>query len=354
MSYTALYRKFRPDNFDDVKGQDHIVTTLTNQIKHNRIGHAYLFCGTRGTGKTTVAKILAKAVNCQHPVNGSPCGECEMCKAIQAGTSMNVIEIDAASNNGVDNIREIREEVAYRPTEGNYKVYIIDEVHMLSTGAFNALLKTLEEPPSYVIFILATTEAHKIPITILSRCQRYDFHRITIDTIAARLDELLKIEGVEAEEKAVRYVAKAGDGSMRDALSLLDQCIAFYLGQTLTYDKVLEVLGAVDTEVFSKLLRKVLQGDVTGAIRTLEDLIIGGRELGQFVGDFTWYMRNLLLVKTSENPEEAIDVSSENLKLLREESEMVDVETLMRYIRIFSDLSSQIRYSTQKLSLIHI
>ena len=352
MSYTALYRKFRPDNFDDVKGQDHIVTTLTNQIKHNRIGHAYLFCGTRGTGKTTVAKILAKAVNCQHPVNGSPCGECDMCKAIQAGTSMNVIEIDAASNNGVDNIREIREEVAYRPTEGNYKVYIIDEVHMLSTGAFNALLKTLEEPPSYVIFILATTEAHKIPITILSRCQRYDFHRITIDTIAARLDELLKIEGVEAEEKAVRYVAKAGDGSMRDALSLLDQCIAFYLGQTLTYDKVLEVLGAVDTEVFSKLLRKVLQGDVTGAIRTLEDLIIGGRELGQFVGDFTWYMRNLLLVKTSENPEEAIDVSSENLKLLREESEMVDVETLMRYIRIFSDLSSQIRYSTQKRVLV--
>ena len=354
MSYTALYRKFRPDNFDDVKGQDHIVTTLTNQIKANRIGHAYLFCGTRGTGKTTVAKILAKAVNCQHPVNGSPCGECEMCKAIQAGTSMNVIEIDAASNNGVDNIREIREEVAYRPTEGNYKVYIIDEVHMLSTGAFNALLKTLEEPPSYVIFILATTEAHKIPITILSRCQRYDFHRISIDTIAARLDELLKIENVEAEEKAVRYVAKAGDGSMRDALSLLDQCIAFYLGQTLTYDKVLEVLGAVDTEVFSKLLRQVLKGDVTSAIRTLEDLIIGGRELGQFVGDFTWYMRNLLLVKTSENPEEAIDVSSENLKLLQEESEMVDVETLMRYIRIFSDLSSQIRYSTQKRVLVEI
>ena len=354
MSYTALYRKFRPDNFDDVKGQDHIVTTLTNQIKANRIGHAYLFCGTRGTGKTTVAKILAKAVNCQHPVNGSPCGECEMCKAIQAGTSMNVIEIDAASNNGVDNIREIREEVAYRPTEGNYKVYIIDEVHMLSTGAFNALLKTLEEPPSYVIFILATTEAHKIPITILSRCQRYDFHRITIDTIAARLDELLKIEKVDAEEKAVRYVAKAGDGSMRDALSLLDQCIAFYLGQTLTYDKVLEVLGAVDTEVFSKLLRKVLKGDVTGTIHTLEELIVGGRELGQFVGDFTWYMRNLLLVKTSENPEEAIDVSSENLRLLKEESEMVDVETLMRYIRIFSDLSSQIRYSTQKRVLVEI
>ncbi|MGN8631584.1 DNA polymerase III subunit gamma/tau [Blautia sp. HCP3S3_G3] len=354
MSYTALYRKFRPDNFADVKGQDHIVTTLTNQIKANRIGHAYLFCGTRGTGKTTVAKILAKAVNCQHPVNGSPCNECEMCRAIQAGTSMNVIEIDAASNNGVDNIREIREEVSYRPTEGNYKVYIIDEVHMLSTGAFNALLKTLEEPPSYVIFILATTEAHKIPITILSRCQRYDFHRISIDTIAARLDELLKAEGVEAEGKAVRYVAKAGDGSMRDALSLLDQCIAFYLGETLTYDKVLDVLGAVDTEVFSQLLRRVLEGDVTGAIRVLEELIVGGRELGQFVSDFTWYMRNLLLVKTSDNPEEAIDVSSENLKLLQEESDMVDVETLMRYIRIFSDLSNQIRFAAQKRVLVEI
>ena len=327
MSYTALYRKFRPDNFHDVKGQDHIVTTLTNQIKANRIGHAYLFCGTRGTGKTTVAKILAKAVNCQNPKDGSPCNECEMCRAIQAGTAMNVIEIDAASNNGVDNIREIREEVAYRPTEGNYKVYIIDEVHMLSTGAFNALLKTLEEPPSYVIFILATTEAHKIPITILSRCQRYDFHRISIDTIAARLSELLAAEGVEAEEKAVRYVAKAGDGSMRDALSLLDQCIAFYLGQKLTYDKVLDVLGAVDTEVFSRLLREVLKGNVTGAIHTLEDLIVGGKELTQFVGDFTWYMRNLLLVKTSENPEEAIDVSSENLKLLKEESQMTDTET---------------------------
>lgn len=205
---------------------------------------------------------------------------------------------------------------------------------MLSTGAFNALLKTLEEPPSYVIFILATTEAHKIPITILSRCQRYDFHRISIDTIAARLSELLTAEGWKQRRRLYAMWQK-GDGSMRDALSLLDQCISFYLGQVLTYDKVLDVLGAVDTEVFSRLLRKVLSGDVTGSIHVLEDLITGGRELGQFVSDFTWYMRNLLLVKTSENPEEAIDVSSENLKLLKEESEMTDVETLMRYIRIF-------------------
>ena len=208
MSYTALYRKFRPDTFEDVKGQEHIVTTLKNQIKADRIGHAYLFCGTRGTGKTTVAKILAKTVNCEHPVDGNPCNQCDMCRSIQDGTSMNVIEIDAASNNGVDNIREIREEVAYRPTQGKYKVYIIDEVHMLSTGAFNALLKTLEEPPSYVIFILATTEAHKIPITILSRCQRYDFRRITIDTIAARLMELMEKEHIQAEGRRSAILQK--------------------------------------------------------------------------------------------------------------------------------------------------
>lgn len=354
MSYTALYRKFRPDSFEDVKGQDHIVTTLKNQIKAQRIGHAYLFCGTRGTGKTTVAKVLAKAVNCENPVDGSPCGTCAMCRNISAGTSMNVIEIDAASNNGVDNIREIREEVTYRPTSGNYKVYIIDEVHMLSTGAFNALLKTLEEPPSYVIFILATTEVHKIPVTILSRCQRYDFKRITIDTITARMRDLMNQEQVEVEEKALRYIAKAADGSMRDALSLLDQCIAFHLGEKLTYDMVLEVLGAVDTEVFGKLLRKVIASDVTGSIRTLEEMIIQGKEISQFVTDFTWYMRNLLLVQTSENPQDAVDVSTEQLQELKEESKMVNTDTLMRYIRVFSELSSQLRYATQKRVTVEI
>ena len=354
MSYMALYRKWRPTTFEDVKGQDHIVTTLKNQIRADRIGHAYLFCGTRGTGKTTIAKILARAVNCEHPVDGSPCNECPTCKAILAGVSTNVIEIDAASNNGVDNIREIREEVAYRPTQGRYKVYIIDEVHMLSTGAFNALLKTLEEPPSYVIFILATTEANKIPVTILSRCQRYDFRRITIDTIAARLSELMEKEGVDVEEKAIRYVAKAGDGSMRDALSLLDQCIAFYLGQKLTYDKVLEVLGTVDTEIFSQMLRTILAGDVTGSIRTLETLLNRGKELGQFVTDFTWYLRNLLLVKSADETEELLDVSTENLKLLKEESTMVDDETLIHYIRVLSELSGQLRYAAQKRVLVEV
>ena len=326
MSYTALYRKFRPQEFEDVKGQDHIVTTLKNQIKADRIGHAYLFCGTRGTGKTTIAKIFAKAVNCEHPVDGSPCGECPTCKAIAAGSSMNVIEIDAASNNGVDNIRQIREEVEYRPTEGKYKVYIIDEVHMLSIGAFNALLKTLEEPPSYVIFILATTEAHKIPITILSRCQRYDFRRISIDTIAGRLTDLMEKEQVNVEERAIRYIAKAADGSMRDALSLLDQCIAFYLGQELTYEKELETLGAVDTEVFSRLLRQILDKNVTGAIQVIDGMVIEGREMGQFVTDFTWYLRNLLLVQSSDNMEDVLDISADNLALLKEEAEMVDPE----------------------------
>lgn len=354
MGYTALYRKFRPQEFEDVKGQEHIVTTLKNQIKADRIGHAYLFCGTRGTGKTTIAKILARAVNCEHPIDGSPCNTCKTCRAINEGASMNVIEIDAASNNGVDNIREIREEVAYRPTTGKYKVYIIDEVHMLSTGAFNALLKTLEEPPSYVIFILATTEAHKIPITILSRCQRYDFRRITADTIAARLQELMDKEGNDVEEKAIRYIAKAADGSMRDALSLLDQCIAFYLGEKLTYEKVLENLGAVDTQVFSSLLRQILQQDTAGTIKTLDDIIIQGRELGQFVTDFIWYLRNLLLISTSEHPEEAVDASAENLERMKEESNMVDAETLMRYIRIFSELSNQIKYASQKRVLVEI
>lgn len=354
MSYTALYRKFRPQDFEDVKGQEHIVTTLKNQIKADRIGHAYLFCGTRGTGKTTIAKILARAVNCEHPVDGSPCNECPTCRAINAGTSMNVIEIDAASNNGVDNIREIRDEVAYRPAQGRYKVYIIDEVHMLSTGAFNALLKTLEEPPSYVIFILATTEAHKIPITILSRCQRYDFKRITVETIADRLMELMEKEGNDVEEKAIRYIAKAADGSMRDALSLLDQCIAFYLGEKLTYEKVLENLGAVDTEVFSRLLREIVAQHTSQAIGILEDLIIKGRELGQFVTDFIWYLRNLLLISASDNPEEAVDASRENLERMKEESQMVDTEILMRYIRVFSQLSNELRYASQKRVLVEI
>lgn len=354
MSYTALYRKFRPTEFSEVKGQEHIVTTLKNQIKADRIGHAYLFCGTRGTGKTTIAKIYAKAVNCEQPVDGSPCNECETCKAINSGSSMNVMEIDAASNNGVDNIREIRDDVQYSPTKGKYKVYIIDEVHMLSPGAFNALLKTLEEPPSYVMFILATTEAHKIPVTILSRCQRYDFKRITVDTIEERLRELVERENVQAEDKALRYIAKMADGALRDGLSLLDQCISFYLGQELTYEKVLEVLGAVDTEVFSKMLRFIMAGDTLSAINTLEEMIVLGRDLSQFVTDFVWYLRNLMLTKTSDNMDDMMEMSAERIAALKEEAANIELETVMRYIRILSELINQIRYAKGKRVLVEV
>lgn len=354
MSYTALYRKFRPSGFDEVKGQDQIVTTLRNEIKTNRIGHAYLFCGTRGTGKTSVAKIMAKAVNCESPIDGSPCNQCAMCRKINSQTSMNVIEIDAASNNGVGNIRDIIDEVQYSPTEGRYKVYIIDEVHMLSTGAFNALLKTLEEPPEYVIFILATTEVHKIPITILSRCQRYNFKRITIDTIQARLRELVDKEQLEVEDKALRYIAKTADGSLRDALSLLDQCIAFYLGQALTYDKALEVLGAVDTAVYSRMFRYVASYDAVGCLELVEEMVVSGRDLTQFINEFVWYMRNLLLVGSSAQGSDLVDVSGEQMAEMQEESKMLSQEILIRYIRILSELSNQIRYAVQKRILIEV
>ena len=354
MSYTALYRKYRPDTFEEVKGQDHVVTTLQNQIRANRTSHAYLFCGSRGTGKTSVAKIFAKAVNCEHPVDGSPCGECPSCRRIAEGVSLNVIEIDAASNNGVDNIRQIREEVAYSPTEGAKKVYIIDEVHMLSTGAFNALLKTLEEPPSYVIFILATTEANRIPVTILSRCQRYDFHRISQEEITLRLQDLLQREQIEADEKAIRYIAKKAEGGMRDALSLADQCISFYMGQKLTYEKVLDVLGAVDTEELGRLFRAIAAQDVASVFSMLDRMIFRGRELSALVSDFTEYLRDLLLIRTSADAQEILDLSAESMELLKEEAAMASEAQLMRDIRVFSELSGQIRFSSSRRVLVEV
>ncbi|MCR5337965.1 MAG: DNA polymerase III subunit gamma/tau [Lachnospiraceae bacterium] len=354
MSYQALYRKFRPGTFDEVKGQDAIVETLRNQLKNERVGHAYLFCGTRGTGKTTIAKIMAKAVNCENMQDGDPCGECRMCKAIAAGASMNVIEMDAASHRGVEDIRQIVEEISYTPAEGNYRVYIIDEVHMLTNEAFNALLKTLEEPPAYVIFILATTEANKIPITVLSRCQRYDFKRIYIDTITDRLKDLMEREGIEAEEKALRYVARMGDGSMRDALSLLEQCIAFNFGQMLTYDAALEVLGAVDQQIFTRMIRCFVEKDVAGALMVLHEVVMQGRELTQFVADLIMHFRSLLLLRCSDNIEDVLDVSSENLIAMKEEAQLIDEADLMRNIRIFSELQGQIRYATMKRVLIEV
>ena len=354
MSYVALYRKFRPQTFDDVRGQDAIVTTLRNQVMTGRMQHAYLFCGTRGTGKTSIAKILARAVNCEHPDHGNPCGECASCRAIRDGTAMNVIEIDAASNNGVDNVREIVEEVRYRPAEGNYKVYIIDEVHMLSAGAFNALLKTLEEPPSYVIFILATTEAGRIPTTILSRCQRYDFRRISADMLRARMRELLHAEQMSAEDKALMFIARQADGSMRDALSLLDRCLAMQSGETLRYETALLALGAVDTEVFRELLGVLLRGDAGGAIGLLGQMLDDGREIGQLVTDFIWYLRNLLLLLASDASAEMVDASEQEIAELTALRGKVPPETVMRYIRVLSDLQGTLRNATSRRTLTEV
>ncbi len=348
MGYTALYRKFRPQTFEEVKGQDSIVTTLQNQIKTGRIGHAYLFCGTRGTGKTSVAKLFAKAVNCEHNENADPCGKCASCLAAASGASSNIIEIDAASNNSVDDVRNIREEVTYRPTEGRYKVYIIDEAHMLSTGAFNALLKTLEEPPEYVIFILATTEAAKLPVTIVSRCQRYDFKRISTDEIQARIDELLRHEGISAEERSVRYISRLADGSLRDALSLLERCVSGLGDETLTYDKVLDILGTVDSEGFYEMLDAVRTGNITAVIRILDDYAAGGKDMSSFTSDFTWYLRNLLLAKNADGLEDILDVSSEEAERIKEQGSRIEDPVLMRYIRIFSELSGKLRNSTSK------
>ena len=344
--YLALYRKYRPTTFDEVRGRDNIVRTLQNQISTGRIGHSYLFCGTRGTGKTTIAKIMARAVNCENPQDGNPCGVCPVCQATLQDANMTVVEMDAASNNGVEDVRNIIDEVSYSPTLGKYRVYIIDEVHMLSPAAFNALLKTLEEPPSYAIFILATTEPNKLPITILSRCQRYDFGRIPTAIIKQQLQDIARKEGLKVEEKAMQYIASAADGSMRDGLSILDQCSAFNYGNDeLTYERTLEILGAVDARTFSELFRCLHTRKVQEALNILDRILEQGRELTQFVGDFIWYLRNVMLLKASEETAKNMDVSQDNLDRMIEDARMAEMNEVMRYITTFSALSEQIRYS---------
>ena len=347
--YLALYRKYRPQTFEDVRGRDAIVRTLKNQILSGRIGHSYLFCGTRGTGKTTIAKILARAVNCENPRDGSPCGECASCRAIAADASLNVVEMDAASNNSVDDIRGIIDAVSYSPTQGRFRVYIIDEVHMLSTAAFNALLKTLEEPPSYAIFILATTEPNKLPVTILSRCQRYDFGRLPVEVIEGRLREVAQSEQLQIEDRALRYIAGAADGSMRDGLSLLDQCCAFNFGtEVLTYDRTLEILGAVDTAVFSRLFRHIHEKQIAEALQILEEILTQGRELVQFITDYLVYLRNMMLLKASPRLGDSMDLSGDDLERLRDDAAVAELSEIMRSIRLFSALIDQIRYSENR------
>lgn len=354
MSYTALYRKWRPKGFNDIIGQEHIVKTLKNQILSNRISHAYLFCGTRGTGKTSTAKIFAKAVNCTEAINGEACNECNVCKNILAGRSMSVIEIDAASNNGVDNIREIREEVKYPPTEGKYKVYIIDEVHMLSTGAFNALLKTLEEPPEHVIFILATTDASKIPVTILSRCQRYDFRRISTNDMSSKIAYYMEQEGINLEDKALRYISQLSDGAMRDALSILDQCIAFYYGEDITLQKVLDTVGAVDNEVFYRLVDAIIQNNSIQCIDIVDEIVIQGRDIRQFVTGIIVHLRNLLVVKTSNTENNILDLSQNNVIELSQQAKNISGTVFMNLIKDFSALELQLKYSGNDKILLEV
>ena len=346
MSYTALYRKFRPQEFKDVKGQDHIVTTLKNQIEADRIGHAYLFCGTRGTGKTSTAKVFAKALNCLNLQDGEPCNECEMCRKINEGLAIDVTELDAASNNGVDKIRDIIDDVKYPPQEAKYKVYIMDEVHMLSAGAVNAFLKTLEEPPNNVIFILATTDPQKLPITILSRCQRFDFKRINNNEITARLRKIVDDQNVLADERSLNLIARVSDGAMRDSLSILDQAISMGNGN-VDYNTVVSMLGLVTNEHLFNLTNAVIQRSVEKSIGIIEDVIYSGKDIYLFIKDLITHYRNLLMAKVTNNPEEVLDMSEENIALIKEQSARLRAEEIMRCIRILQEAENNAKLSKQ-------
>ena len=346
MAYTALYREWRPRTFNDVVGQEHITTTLKNQVLNNRIAHAYLFCGTRATGKTSTAKVFAKALNCLNLIDGEPCNQCEMCRKINEGLAIDVTELDAASNNGVDKIRDIIDDVKYPPQEAKYKVYIMDEVHMLSTGAVNAFLKTLEEPPRNVIFILATTDPQKLPITILSRCQRFDFKRINNAEITARLRKIVNDQNVLADERSLNLIARVSDGAMRDSLSILDQAISMGNGN-VDYNTVVSMLGLVTNEHLFNLTNAVIQRSVEKSIEIIEDVIYSGKDIYLFIKDLLAHYRNLLMVKVTNNPDEVLDMSEENIALVKEQGTRLRAEEIMRCIRILQEAENNAKLSKQ-------
>lgn len=346
MAYTALYREWRPKTFKDLVGQEHITTTLKNQIENDRIAHAYLFCGTRGTGKTSTAKIMAKALNCLNSHDGEPCNECEMCKKINSGLAIDVTELDAASNNGVDKIRDIIEDAKYPPQEAKYKVYIMDEVHMLSIGAVNAFLKTLEEPPANVIFILATTDPQKLPVTILSRCQRFDFKRINKDVINGRLREIVDTKGVLADDKSLDLISRTSDGAMRDALSILDQAIAMGDGK-IEYSNLVSMLGLVTNDSLFKISTAVIQRNIEKCMVIIEDVVLSGKDVYIFIKDLITHFRNLLMIKVTNNPEEVLDMSVENIQLIKEQGQSIRVEEIMRDIRILQEAESNAKLSKE-------
>lgn len=344
--YQALYRRFRPKTFDQVLGQEHITTTLKNQIINQNIGHAYIFSGTRGTGKTSTAKIFARAVNCTHSIDGNPCNTCEICSGLLDESIMDVIEMDAASNNSVDDIRELREKVKYPPSKARYKVYIIDEVHMLSDSAFNALLKTLEEPPKHLIFILATTEVEKLPQTILSRCQRFDFKRVTTKDIVKNLNNICGEIGIEVEESALNLIARNSDGAMRDALSLLDQCISFGEG-TLTYEDALKTLGIVNEDLLFNLVDNIEEKNLEKALHIVDDIIQNGKDINQFIKDLIYHFRNLMIAKTSTNPLDIIDLEKETVGRYKEQSENISLPFILKALQILNEGQNQAKWSSQ-------
>ena len=350
--YQALYRTLRPEVFSHLLGQEHIVRILQNQLGNDGVSHAYLFCGTRGTGKTSTARLLAKGVNCLSEEE-RPCGHCANCESIRQGTFVDVIEMDAASNRGIDNIRELRESVKYPPAVGRKKVYIIDEVHMLSTEAFNALLKTLEEPPQNVMFILATTEPQKLPATILSRCMRLDFRRIPQKQMEERLGEILREQGVDAEDGAISLIATNADGSVRDGLSLLDQLLATGI-KYLTREQVLDLLGAASTETLWQLVEYLHQGDLSQVLLQTENLIQEGRDIRQVIKDLITYYRGLLLAKYLEKPEDLLNLSTENGQRLREQSKSMTLEDIRRGVLELAQASLDARYSTHPRVLLEV
>ena len=344
MSKIALYRKYRPKSFEEVIGQEHITKTLQNQIMNNQIGHAYLFTGTRGTGKTSIAKIFAKSVNCLSPNHGSACGECENCKKLEQENDINIIEIDAASNNKVDDIRQIRENVKFMPVGAKYKVYIIDEVHMLSDSAFNALLKTLEEPPSFVIFILATTEVHKLPQTIMSRCVRFDFRLVSADELAKHLAKVFDKEGIKYDEDSLKIIASAGEGSVRDTLSIADS-IASYCQGNVTKEKTLSVLGTTDHEMIINFFDQIKEKDVGQVLALIDKIEKEGKNLAVFAKDLSKHARNLLVCKSCSNANEILNLTEEIFAMYKEQSEKFDEKDLIRYMQVFSSAESELRYT---------
>ncbi|WIV12796.1 DNA polymerase III subunit gamma/tau [Proteiniborus sp. MB09-C3] len=346
MAYQALYRKFRPKTFDDVMGQEHITTTLKNQIKNNNIAHAYLFSGTRGTGKTSTAKVFARAVNCTNSHDGNPCNECEACKGILDETIMDVIEMDAASNTSVEDIRDLRERAKYPPSKCKYKVYIIDEVHMISKGASNALLKILEEPPKHLIFILATTEPQRLPATILSRCQRFDFKRITVKDIIQNMQNILDEIGIKADPNGLGLIARNSDGAMRDALSLLDQCLSFS-EKEMTYEYILSILGVVNNDIIYEITDSIIEKNADKALELIEYIVQNGKDINQFIKDLILHFRNLMVIKVSDNIENILDETEEMIERLKKQAGSIATNGIINILKILSDAETQCKWSSQ-------